>query len=121
MIGLDQKEWDSDTLKLIDANEYSKDVKASLDDVELNIEIENKPHPASKQVMAQIQDATKTVAKAVVKKQPAPKATEETDDTATFNEKLGSEYTDNNHKGETITRTNLDVLEMQKILQEQED
>jgi len=54
MIGLDQKEWDSDTLKLIDANEYSKDVKASLDDVELNIEIETKPHPASKQVMAQI-------------------------------------------------------------------
>jgi|TARA_B110000305_G_C19325298_1_gene581059 hypothetical protein len=33
MIGLNQKEYDTDTLKLIDENEYSKDVASSLDDV----------------------------------------------------------------------------------------
>ena len=52
MIGLNQKEYDNDTLKLIDTNEYSKDVQSSLEDVELNIEIPNKPHPASKSVLA---------------------------------------------------------------------
>lgn len=53
MLGLNMKEWDGDVLGLVDENEYSKDVKSTLNEQELNIEIENKPHAASQQVMAQ--------------------------------------------------------------------
>ena len=101
MIGLNQKEYDTDTLKLIDVNEYNKDVQSSLEDVELNIEIPNKPHAASKQVMAQV-------------------AVADAKDTATYNEKLGTQYKDNNHKGQALVRTNLDVVEMGQMLKEQE-
>jgi hypothetical protein len=50
MIGLNtnNKEWDADILGLVDENEYNKDVKSTLAEQELNIELENKPHPASK-------------------------------------------------------------------------
>lgn len=104
MIGLNQKEYDNDTLKLIDVNEYNKDVQSSLEDVELNIEIPNKPHPASKQVMAQ--ERTASVAVAAAK------------DKATYNEKLGAQYKDNTHKGQALVRTNLDVVEMGQMLKE---
>ena len=59
MIGLNQKEWDGDILGLVDVNEYNKEVKSTLAEQELNIEIENKPHPASKSVMAQINSGSK--------------------------------------------------------------
>lgn len=112
MIGLNQKEYDTDTLKLIDENEYSKDVASSLDDVQLNIEIPNKPHAASKQVMAQVAvDAAKDekIRAAVAK-----------EDKNTFNEKLGSQYKDNNHKGQALVRTNLDVVEMGQLMKQTE-
>lgn len=100
MIGLNVKEWDSDVLGLVDENEYSKDVKSTLQEQELNIELENKPHPASKSTMAQVESKGNTTG-------------------PTLNEKLGKEYKDNNHKGKSVSRTNLDVMEMQKKLQEE--
>lgn len=88
MIGLNQKEWDGDVLGLVDETEYSKDVKSTLNEQELNIEIENKPHPAShqdKQVMVQQKDKLEVIHK------------------------------DAQHKvGQPIPRTNLDVPNMQQ-------
>jgi len=63
MLQINNKKWDGEILGLVDENEYNKEVKTTLSEQELNIEIENE-----NLLKTSIKKEVKPVAKKVVPK-----------------------------------------------------
>lgn len=113
MLQINNKKWDGEILGLVDENEYNKEVKTTLSEQELNIEIENE-----NLLKTSIKKEVKPVAKKVVPK--VQMIVQKSNSTKqTYNEKIGNEYRDNNHNNGIIVRTNEDSKLVQQKLNEQ--